>query len=244
MSYYSHIVGEINYSNVEDAKRALRREYVADEFELKVGEKMNMGSGGTIRIANNGVMFIDGFFRNLGRLLHVESLLEEARSYRLLEATQDGFREAYAICSFTGLFQGFDPKVIKHRGTDRIVIDIDQWADSHDISHEAAISAFVDLIRNEDQEPIPQTDHFIMEIEGREIVVRENTDEDNSVYKINIGGIKYRIENKIEEKEYWYVYLENHPTFDNGLIREFPSIDSTWKWVRDDVAKRIKENNI
>jgi hypothetical protein len=84
-----------------------------------------------------------------------------------------------------------------------------------------------------------ETDYFTVEINEEEIGVSESRTQYKKIYKLEVGDVKYRIESKVElEREYWYVYVDGHPQFEDGVVHKSSSITFGWKWVRDDISKQ------
>jgi len=91
-----------------------------------------------------------------------------------------------------------------------------------------------------------KTDCFKVEIDEEEIGVSESRTNGKKIYRLEVDEIKYTIESKFElDRKYWYVYVENHPNFRHSLVHKNSSgISFAWKWVRDDIKKRISEDKI
>jgi len=89
-----------------------------------------------------------------------------------------------------------------------------------------------------------ETDYFTVNIEGREIGVSEGRTQYKKIYRIEVDGVKYKIQSAIEKGQYWDVYLENHPVFKNGLGLKSSNISSIWKWVREDITKVINDSQL
>lgn len=87
-----------------------------------------------------------------------------------------------------------------------------------------------------------ETDYFTVNIAGREIGVSEGRTQYKKIYRLEVDDVNYKIENKRPlEKEYWCIYVKDHPTFRDGLVGKSAWISEEWKWVRDDIKKRIRE---
>lgn len=90
------------------------------------------------------------------------------------------------------------------------------------------------------------TDYFEVEVNGQQIGVSESRTQEKKIYRIEVGDVKYRIESKVKiERKYWYAYVEGHPRFEDGMTFKSPwSVSFAWRWVREDIAKRIRKNQL